>query len=149
MKIIVTFQILFFLLFYCPQFARAEVGVNLKKCECQLPTVSKAVVQASAIFIGNVESIKENPLHKGLRQIKFRLIRKLKGLEELPTEVIVAYTPKEEQKCGYNFQQFADYLVYVNGPPARFQTNKCTRNAYFETSKAEVKKIADLVSVDK
>lgn len=114
-------------------------------CTCETkPDLEEAVQKASLVFVGQVKEIKDNPLRKEQKEVRFIISRKLKGFEEVGTNTVLVYTPSEFEYCGYKFQEGLDYLVFATGSPAHFQTTSCTRTEVLDKVLTDVHKLIRL-----
>ena len=109
-----------------------------------MPELEKALENASLVFVGQVKAKAENPLKKEQWEVRFKVSRKLKGFEEVPGEVVLIYTPKDHEFCGYKFGDGLDYLVFATGNPAHFQTTTCTRTEVLDRVLTDVHKLLRL-----
>ncbi len=109
-----------------------------------MPELEQALEKASLVFVGQVKAKIENPLKKDQWEVRFSVTRKLKGFEEVPGSVVLIYTPKDFEYCGYKFGEGLDYLVFANGNPAHFQTTTCTRTEVLEKVLTDVHKLIRL-----
>lgn len=116
-------------------------------CSCmEPPKVAQAVAEASAVFVGRVVNIGKNPLRESKKEVKFIVTRYLKGLDEIPGDNVIVYTAQNSAECGIEFVYNGEYLVYVTGVPANYQTNICSRTKPLELVLAEVKEVARLTA---
>lgn len=114
-------------------------------CSCaELLPVEQALDVSSAVFVGQVEVINNNPLMPDLKEIKFSIRRRIKGLEEWPTATVLVYTASSSATCGYNFLPGLDYLVYASGSIAKLQVGLCSRTQVLEKALAEVAQLEDM-----
>lgn len=114
-------------------------------CECESkPDLEEAVEKSSLVFVGQVKEIKDNPLRKEQREVRFIVSRKLKGFEEVSTNNVLIYTPSEFEYCGFKFQPGLDYLVFATGSPAHFQTTTCSRTDVLDKVLTDVHKLIRL-----
>jgi len=114
-------------------------------CTCDTkPDLEEAVDKASLVFVGQVKEIKDNPLRKEQKEVRFIVSRKLKGFEEVSTNTVLIYTPAEFEYCGFKFQEGLDYLVFATGSPAHFQTTSCSRTDVLDKVLTDVHKLIRL-----
>jgi len=114
-------------------------------CSCAgIPEIKEAYSKAAAIFVGRVKKIGNNPLRPSFKEIRFELIRKVKGLDDFENNHVTVYTGINSAMCGYEFSENSEYLVYASGSPARLSTNICTRNNFFDLARTEIQELSKL-----
>lgn len=136
--------------------ARAQAPGALpsaESCSCPpKPSIEDAFEEASLIFVGMARENTVNPLKKNDREVKFKVTRKLKGFEEVPGsgDSVIVYTPDSPTRCGIQFGDGLDYLVFAKGNPAYYQTTSCTRTDVLDKVLVDVHKLLRLTnSVDR
>jgi hypothetical protein len=122
-----------------------------RACECPVkPALETALAQSSVVFLGRVEEQGSTPYKKDYTEIKFLVLRKFKGFDELPPlPTLVLYTPSESTNCGYKFQNGFEYVVYATGNPAFLQTNSCSRTEVLEKAQLEEQRLIRLTDSKK
>ena len=114
-------------------------------CPCgEKKSIADEFASASLVFVGRVEYTSEHPLKPGETQVKLYVIQRIKGFEEVFSENVTVYTPKEEEKCSYPFAGGLDYLVYASGNPAHLKATSCSRTEFLDKVGAEVKTLSGM-----
>lgn len=132
----------------CSIFLAMDVAAQ-EACKCpseEKPSIAEAAEKATVIVMGNVKSVKDDPLKPGFSKVEIKPIRKVKGYDEFSPSKIVLYT--EKGGCGFDFQVAGDYLVYAEGSLAKLKVNKCGRTTYFDHARAELTKVDEIVNYE-
>ena len=113
-------------------------------CSCAMPgTPQQAIIQADAVFIGNVVGSGTNlfrnfqnflaqyvpsiPYHfSGSRTFTFNVSQSWKGVTQNSVTLTTGFGDAD---CGYSFTLGTDYVVYAYHSGAELSTNICTRTA--------------------
>ncbi len=130
-------------------FLAMDVAAAQEPCQCpskEKPSMAEAAEKATVIVMGNVQSVKDDPLKPGFSKVEIKPIRKVKGYDEFSPSKIVLYT--EKGGCGFDFQVAGDYLIYAEGSLAKLKVNKCGRTTYFDHARAELTKVDELVNYE-
>ena len=107
-------------------------------CSCIPIGLAEAKEQASIVFIGRVKGVKISTVREGQKEARLEVLKTYKGGEEILTESVLVYTPRNESLCGFRFVIGSDYVVFATGTPAYFKTNACMRNKILELAREEV-----------
>ena len=104
------------------------------QCPCPppAPNVRAAYDASTVVFIGRVDRVTKSALKDGKYEVKFSVLRKFKGFDEILGENIVLFTPIDAKLCGYQFLVGQDYIVYGNGNPAAYLATSCTRTGILD-----------------
>lgn len=104
------------------------------QCPCPppAPNVRAAYDGSSVVFIGRVDRITKSALKDGKYEVKFSILRKFKGFDEIVGENVVLFTPIDAKLCGYQFLVGQDYIVYGTGNPAAYLATSCTRTGILD-----------------
>ncbi len=111
-------------------------------CPCEeRPSLVKALEKASLVITARVGAVGKNPRKPGFTEIKVQVLEKFKGGEDLPSDVVIIYTPEAENNCSVDFAKGLDYIIYAQGTPAFYQTNSCTRTALLDDALLDVQRL--------
>ncbi|TAH26871.1 MAG: hypothetical protein EAZ07_03065 [Cytophagales bacterium] len=122
------FKILFLLLLCFSQ-------INLLACRCKdTVSVFQSYLNASAVYVGKVVSIKDSAHHK---EVTFVVSQNIKHIYKSTVTLRVGHS-----SCDWNFKLDSTYLVYANKDVlGHLHTNLCTRTKLFSSSSEELKEL--------
>ena len=132
------------LLFATPAFA----------CECENEGVKSSDMKAAAakydvIFVGRAKEVTTSAFKPKEFGIRFAIMQKLKGLEDIPLKNVLVYTPRLTGDCGIEFTIGHDYLIFANGSLAYMHTNSCSETNMLEASKLNVERLNRVLDSEK
>src|SRR5689334_19206597 len=129
-------------------------------CSCAESSLTERLAHASAVFTGQVISLRQNPrtrgsslrLGKGLVRLpgvtsvkyRFRVLRSWKNAQGKTVEV---WSTTEGSMCGYSFEPSQQYLVFaLRGRDGRLWTGLCAGNELAVSARARLDSLAVLTS---
>lgn len=128
--------------------AAAGAVVPTEKCSCEeRPALPKLLEQSSISFVGRVERLDNNPRRPGFVEVTFTVLNRFKGFEEVKTQKVLIYTPKEGS-CSYAFRIGLDYLVFASGTPANFKADTCSGTEILENSYTDIERLKRMTAND-
>ncbi len=118
-----------------------------QNCSCpKKPELEEAYADSAVVFLGQVENQEDSVLRPEFIEVRLAVQRKFKWMSELASsQSIVVYTPSEQGRCGYTFQNGFDYLVFAKGNPAYLRVDSCSRTNVIENSQLDREKLQRLI----
>ena len=117
-------------------------------CSCaEKPTLEQTVKDSTLIFVGRVLEQRETAHKPDYTEIRFTVLKKFKGFEEVPksADYVVIYTPNQESLCGYAFSNGFEYLVFASGKPAFLKVDLCSRTDVLENAQLDQHRLIRLL----
>ena len=135
------------LLAMCCVFIFVPAQGQAQNCSCpKKPELEESYADSSVVFLGQVENQEDSVVRPEYIEVRLAVQRKFKWLNELSgSQSIVVYTPPEQAKCGYPFQNGFDYLVFAKGNPAFLRVDSCSRTNVVENSQLDREKLQRLM----
>lgn len=144
----------------CGILAILAVAIDSQACSC-LPNMalSEAVDQASAVFLGKVESVKASQLRPDQNEVKVIVSRVFKddiGMvppttssvrpDEVVASTVTVFTSQQESFCGFPFTVGLDYIIFARGNLARLSVSLCSRTTILDGSADVITQLEQLNS---
>ena len=120
-----------------------------QKCFCpHAKSVTSDFERSSVVFKGQVVETKPKyPLHEGYAYVRFLVLKKYKGFENLPSqESVVMFTQFGSEPCGVKFIKGNDYIVFAKGNPGFLKTSTCDVSGLLEDRTKEVLELEKLTT---
>lgn len=103
------------------------------ECACPpVPPPLEALKRSSTAFIGSVINLKKSPIKNGFTEVKFSLLKRIKGFEEIPGDTVIVFMPTAAEECSYPFSEGQDYVVFASGNPAGLKTTSCSGTNFLD-----------------
>ncbi|MFT5354779.1 MAG: hypothetical protein ACI9KE_001987 [Polyangiales bacterium] len=119
-------------------FAIVGVSFEAKACDCNPPSLERALETSDVIFEGQIQSLSETGA-------TFRITQQWKGLSDLE-ELEIDTGPGT---CGFSFTAGEIYLVFASQEEGRLRTNICDRTALVSAAEADLMELGPgVVPVD-
>jgi len=119
-------------------------------CSCvETPPVGAALLQAKAVFVGEVEQISlkrrwskkgEELTYEPRLTVAFAVDRSWKGV---PTPRIEISTSKDSASCGFDFKLGERYLVFADDSRRGLAAGLCSRIAHLSEASADLAELGE------
>lgn len=114
-------------------------------CSCAgREALTEALSKSTIVFMGQVISVRQNPLKPTELEVQFRISVTYKGEEEIQGQTATIITNGEESMCGYPFTRGGDYVVFATGNPANLRTGLCSRTSQLEAFQDDLPRLEEL-----